>query len=104
VKLHELNQQSFVSKLLSQVVAPRRNSRSRSTDEAVGRKTPGSNSSNGDCFLSPSKEVDWLCGPHSLLVHLYWPSAGITRPGREPNNSTVSSAEVKVIGTKVGEG
>ena len=32
---------------------------------------------------------------------MYWPSGGIKRPEREPNNSPVSSAEGKVISRKI---
>ena len=60
------------------------------------------NAGKGECILCPLKRPDWLWGTHSLLVSMYWPSsAGIMWPGREPNNSPVSSAEVKMLSTKV---
>jgi hypothetical protein len=53
-------------------------------------------------FSAPSKSPDWLWGPQSLLVSMYWSSSlGIRRRGREPNNSSVSSAEVMIFSTKV---
>ena len=52
-------------------------------------------------FLSPPKRPDWLWGPHSLLVSMYWPSSqGIKRPGLKPNISPPSSAEVMIFSTK----
>ena len=35
-----------------------------------------------------------------MSVSVYWPSLGINRPGREPNNSPVPSAQVMTLGTK----
>jgi len=49
-----------------------------------------------------SKRPDWLWSPHIFLVSLYCHSSpGIKRPGREPNNSPVSSAEVMMLSTMV---
>jgi len=69
-------------------------------DEAVVWTIPGSNSGIDDSFLSPSKVLEGLWGSHNLLVYLYWPSSSeVKRPGHEPNNSPVSSAEFMVIST-----
>ena len=68
----------------------------------MGCKILGSNSGKGESFLSRSKRPNWPWGPHSLMFGKYWPSSpGIKRPGREPNNSPVSSAEVKMLSTIV---
>ena len=65
-------------------------------------KIPGLNSGICDCFLSPSKVLEGLWGSHNLLVYLYWPSSSeVKRPGHEPNNSPVTSAEVMVISTRI---
>jgi len=64
--------------------------------------TPRSNSGNGECFMFLPKRPKCPCGPHRLLVNMYWhSSAGIKRSGREPNNSTLSSAEVKMLSIKL---
>ena len=43
----------------------------------------------------------WLWRPHSLVVSMYCPSSpGIKRPGRQPNKSHVSSAEVMMLSSK----
>ena len=68
----------------------------------MGCKNLGSTSGKGESFLSRSKLPDWPWCPHSLLVGMFWPSSpGIKRPGSEPNNSPVSSADVKMLSTKV---
>ena len=62
---------------------------------------PGSNLGNDECFLCPPKRPDCLWGPNRLLVNIYWlSSADIKWPGREPNNSPLSSAEVKILSIK----
>ena len=58
----------------------------------------GSNSGKGECFFSSSNLPDRLWGTHSHLVNMYkFASAGIKRPGREPNNSPPSSAEAMML-------
>ena len=72
------------------------------TDQAVCCTIVVSNSGKDECFLCPPKRPDCIWGPHSLLVSMYWSSsAGIKRPGREPNNSPIPSAEVKILSVKV---
>ena len=61
----------------------------------------GSNSGKGECFLCPPKRSDWLLGPHSLLASVYCASPRwIKRPGCQPNNSPVSSADGMMLSTK----
>jgi hypothetical protein len=44
----------------------------------------------------------WLWSPHSLVVSMYCPSSlGIKQPGRQPNKSHVSSAEVMMLSSRV---
>ena len=58
----------------------------------------GSNSGKGECFVFLRKRRDWLLGSHNVLFSVYWTALGIKRPGREPNNSPVSSAQVMMFG------
>jgi len=64
-------------------------------DEALSWTIPVSNSGKNGRFLSTSKRLEWLWGPHSLLAHLYR-SSGIKRPEHEPNKLLVFSAEVMI--------
>jgi hypothetical protein len=67
----------------------------------VGWTITGFEFREGRLFSVSSKIPDWLWGPHSLLVSMYWPSSlGMKRPGREPNNSPVSSADVMMLSTQ----
>jgi hypothetical protein len=93
-ELHGSPQQPFVSKLLTfstwdflkKIVQSRR---------LLAGRCQGSNSGKGECYLCPPKRPDWLLGPHSLLASFYCPSStGIKRPGCQPNNSPVTSAQV----------
>jgi hypothetical protein len=72
----------------------------QSTGQGDGR-SQGSNSDKGELFLSLLKCLDSVWGPHYLLGITYCSSLGINRPGREPNNSPVTSAQVTMLSTKV---
>jgi len=66
------------------------------------RRSQLSNSGKGECCLYPTKRPVRLLGPHSFLVSLYYPIwTGIKRPGREPNNSPLWSAEVMMLSTEI---
>jgi hypothetical protein len=54
-----------------------------------------------ESFLSLSKRPDWVWDPYYLLGSIYCNSLGVNRPGREPNNSPVPSAQVMMLSTKV---
>jgi hypothetical protein len=92
-KLHESSQQPFVSKLLIYSTWNFLKKIVQSTRMCFGRSQV-SNSGKGECFLFPPKRPDWLLGPHSLRASLYCSSSPwIKRPGCQPNNSPVSSAD-----------
>jgi hypothetical protein len=60
-----------------------------------------SNSGKCGCFLPSPKLADWLLGPQSLVGSMYCPFSALKkRPGREPNNSRVPSAEVMMLSSK----